>query len=51
VIRLTFDRDIPPADANNAFDDADIDIFCIEECALFDVQLNEWFCPGLMDSL
>ena len=46
------DRDVPPANADDAFDDADIDVAFIENCALLDVQLDERLrarpaCAGL----
>ena len=40
VIREALDRDVPPADADDAFDDADVDLLSVEHAALFDVQLE-----------
>lgn len=45
MIRKAFDRNFPPADADDAFDDADIDFLIMEDCTLLNVQLNE--CPEL----
>src|SRR6185369_172146 len=36
----TFDRDVPPVDTDDAFNDSDIYLLAIENSALFDVQLE-----------
>ena len=43
MICKAVNRDIPPANADNTFDDADIDILFMQDCALLDVQFNECF--------
>ena len=41
MIREAFDRDVPPANTDDAFDNTNIALFFIENSALFDVQLEE----------
>ena len=41
MIGKALDRYVPPANADNTFDDTDVDVFLIEECALLDMQFNE----------
>ena len=43
MIGHALDGDVPPANADDAFDDTDIDVAFLENCALFDVQLDEGF--------
>jgi hypothetical protein len=43
MVRHAFDGDVPPTNADDAFDDADIDIALVENRALFDVQLDVRF--------
>ena len=40
VIREAFDRHVPPVDADDAFDDADVDLSRVQDAALLDVQLE-----------
>ena len=41
MIRRPLDRDIPPANSDDALDDADVDGGLVEDRALLDVQLDE----------
>ena len=43
MIRKANDRDIPPADADDTFNDTDIDILLVEKPALLDMQLDKCF--------
>src|SRR5262245_16374978 len=40
VMGKSFDRDIPPVDADDAFDDTDVDLLAVEDAALFDMQFD-----------
>src|SRR5918999_2196178 len=40
MVREALDRDVPPVDADDAFDDADVDPLGVEKAALLDVQLE-----------
>src|SRR5206468_885372 len=40
VIGKAFDGHIPPVDAHDPFDDADVDPFFLKDAALFDVQFE-----------
>src|SRR5688572_18593917 len=41
MIGHSADRDVPPVNADDAFDDPDVDLALVEDRALLDVQLDE----------